>query len=185
MNLGPRKIQWTVVVLLYIFFIGEFSSLQRFLWARNNQNLFPHLIVLCRLRLWASSVVMSRFCRIWYMFCFQDVRCHSLHLLPSSSHSYTIFGIWVSFIVHRPRGKESSEVRKSQNKWKLLPEIEEITEGEAHKNTRKLYRDISTGSRNISIQFPCVFVCLSLGDLFIVHRYLNHLIHAYIHTYIY
>ena len=28
----------------------------------------------------------------------------------------------------------------------LLPEIEEITEGQAHINTRKLYRDISTGT---------------------------------------
>ena len=28
--------------------------------------------------------------------------------------------------------------------WKLLPEIEEITEGQAHENTRKLYRDILT-----------------------------------------
>ena len=38
-----------------------------------------------------------------------------------------------------------------QNNWnhnepKLLPGIEEITEGQAHTNTRKLYRDISTGT---------------------------------------
>ena len=37
----------------------------------------------------------------------------------------------------------------SQNKRKesekLLPEIEEITVGQAHENTQKLYRNISTG----------------------------------------
>ena len=91
--------------------------------------------------------------------------------------------------------------------------IEEITEGQERTNTRKLYRDISTGTavffnrkrvnvcehttrtasleslrcrlcrgftnnyslpiekdccacQNISIQFPCVCVCLYFGDLF-------------------
>ena len=46
------------------------------------------------------------------------------------------------------------KVRKYDNtklgkgKRKILPEIEEITVGQAHENTQKLYR-------NILIQFPC------------------------------
>ena len=31
-----------------------------------------------------------------------------------------------------------------KGKWKLLPKIEEITVGQAHKNTRKLNQNIST-----------------------------------------
>ena len=34
---------------------------------------------------------------------------------------------------------------KRKGKWKLLPGIEEITKRQAHTNTWKLYRDISTG----------------------------------------
>ena len=40
-----------------------------------------------------------------------------------------------SYISYRPRGKESTEVRKSQNKGKEsenLPKIEEVTVGQAH-----------------------------------------------------
>ena len=33
-----------------------------------------------------------------------------------------------------------------ERKVKTLPKIEEITEGQAHENTRKLYRDIPTGT---------------------------------------
>ena len=35
---------------------------------------------------------------------------------------------------------------RCSRKCKLLPGIEEITEEQAHTNTRKLYRDISTGT---------------------------------------
>ena len=43
--------------------------------------------------------------------------------------------------LYRPRGKESTEVRITQNKGKeseLLPKIEEVTVGQTHENTRKL-----------------------------------------------
>ena len=90
----------------------------------------------------------------------------------------------------RPRGKESTEVRKLQIKGKesenSYQELNRSRKGQAHTNKRKLNRDISTGtaiflnrkrvniyslsieedghaSRNISIQFPCVCVCLSLS----------------------
>ena len=46
----------------------------------------------------------------------------------------------------RPRGKESTEVRISQKEKESensLSEIEEITVGQAHENTRKLYRNIA------------------------------------------
>ena len=43
----------------------------------------------------------------------------------------------------RPRGKETTEVRKSQNKGK---ESENSYQELKRKNTRKLYRDISTGT---------------------------------------
>ena len=49
----------------------------------------------------------------------------------------------------RPRGKESTEVRKSQNKGKenenSYQELKRSQKGQAHTNTRKLNRDISTG----------------------------------------
>ena len=42
----------------------------------------------------------------------------------------------------RPRGKESTKVRITQNKGKemekLLPKIEEISNGKTHTNTRKI-----------------------------------------------
>ena len=59
----------------------------------------------------------------------------------------------------RPCGKESTEVRITQNKGKLLPKIEEITIGKAHANTRKLHW-------NILIKFLCVCVCLTYGKNF-------------------
>ena len=46
-----------------------------------------------------------------------------------------------SFDIFRPRRKESTEVRITQNEGKEsenLPKIEEITVGQAHKNTWKL-----------------------------------------------
>ena len=61
---------------------------------------------------------------------------------------YLLINLYKIYI-HRPCGKESTKVRKSQNKGKEsenLPETEEITEGQAHENTWKLYRDISTGT---------------------------------------
>ena len=50
----------------------------------------------------------------------------------------------------RPRGKESTEVRKSQIKGKesknSYQELKRSRKGQAHTNTRKLNRDISTGT---------------------------------------
>ena len=58
--------------------------------------------------------------------------------------------IYIYIYIYKPRGKESTEVRLTQNKGKerekLLPKIEEISDGQAHTNTRKLYRDTSTGT---------------------------------------
>ena len=58
------------------------------------------------------------------------------------------------YMVIRPRGKESIEVRKSQIKSKesenSYQELKRSQEGQAHTNTQKLN------------QFPCVCVCLSL-----------------------
>ena len=72
------------------------------------------------------------------------------HLVAKSS-GYKVSHFFPSLtdILFRARGKESTEVRKSQIKGKEsenLPGIEEITEGQAHKNTLKLYRDILTGT---------------------------------------
>ena len=48
----------------------------------------------------------------------------------------------------RPRGKESTEVRKSQIKGKesenAYQELKRSRKGQAHTNTRKLNRDISS-----------------------------------------
>ena len=53
-------------------------------------------------------------------------------------------------LVCRPRGKESTEVRKSQIKGKKsensYQEFKRSRKGQAHTNTRKLNRDISTGT---------------------------------------
>ena len=49
----------------------------------------------------------------------------------------------------RPRGKESTEVRKSQIKGKESENSYQelrLRKGQAHTNTRKLNRDISTGT---------------------------------------
>ena len=51
-------------------------------------------------------------------------------------------------ILNRPRGKESTKVRISQNngkgKRKLLPGIEEITEGLAHGNCIEIFKKVWT-----------------------------------------
>ena len=49
-------------------------------------------------------------------------------------------------MICRPRGKESTKVRITQNKGKerekLIPKIEEISDGKTHTNTRKLIQNI-------------------------------------------
>ena len=47
---------------------------------------------------------------------------------------------------------------KGKGKWKLLPGIEEITEGQAHTNKLKLYRDILTGT---AVTSDAIFVMCS------------------------
>ena len=63
---------------------------------------------------------------------------------------------------NEPRGKESTEVRKSQIKGNesenSYQELEEITKRQAHTNTQKLYRDISTGTA-VFLNRKRVFVC--------------------------
>ena len=66
---------------------------------KHNQ-FFPLFIVLYRSLSWASEDIMSRFLLVWCTFCFQDIVYH-LRLLPSISHSQTIFGIRESLILHR------------------------------------------------------------------------------------
>ena len=55
-----------------------------------------------------------------------------------------------SLTFSRPRGKESTEVQKSQIKGKKsensYQELKRSRKGQAHTNTRKLNRDISTGT---------------------------------------
>ena len=74
-----------------------------------------------------------------------------------------------------------------KGKWKLLPGIEEITKGQAHTNTWKLYWDISTGTAiffnrkiektavpvEISRYSFCVFVCAWLKKTAVLLKYLD------------
>ena len=59
----------------------------------------------------------------------------------------------------RPRGKESTEIQKSQIKGKESENsYQELKRSHKHTETVSRYY--------ISVQFPCVCVCLSFGDLF-------------------
>ena len=71
--------------------------------------------------------------------------------------------------IFRPCGKESTEVRKSQIKGKesenSYQELKRSQKGQAHTNTRKLNRDISTGTAvflNLSIVCACPFAISSI-----------------------
>ena len=86
---------------------------------------------------------------------FQMLRLHYIHitffhkmiliflfLLPSNLSNQII---QLKNHVERKVPKyENHKLRKG--KWKLLPGIEEMTKGQAHTNTRKLYWNISTGT---------------------------------------
>ena len=68
----------------------------------------------------------------------------------------------LNYVHNRPREKESTEVRKSQIKGKAsensYQELKRSWKGQAHTNTRKLNRDISTGMAVFLNVFLNVFV---------------------------
>ena len=69
---------------------------------------------------------------------------------PQGVDALGIIIIIIIIINNRPRGKESTEVRKSQIKGKesenSYQELKRSRKGQAHTNTQKLNRDILTGT---------------------------------------
>ena len=82
-------------------------------------------------------------------------------------HDYLFIAIYSNFHSNKPRGKESTELRKSQIKGKesenSYQELKRLRKGQAHTNTRKLNRDISTGTAvflNRKRVNDCVCLCV-------------------------
>ena len=139
---------------------------------RRKREKHPILYSICWLTWLDSSLQIYRLPIIgWYKVPYTDwYQCE--HFLPhvnSSLHCFPESSLKQCFTLIRPRGKESTKVRKSQIKGKesenTYQELKRSQKGQAHTNTRKLNWDISTGTA-VFLNRKKVNVCEPIRSIF-------------------